>query len=903
MPNRLAAERSPHLLQHANNPVDWYPWGQEAFDAAKAQDRPIFLSIGYSTCHWCHLMERETFGTAAVGALLNGHCVSVKVDREERPDVDRVFLAFLQATIGHGGWPMNVVLTPEGAPIFGATFIPNQAQPPHQGFHSVVEDFGRRWADPTGRAQLRAQAADIQAKMREFLAPGVVAPTELEPFFQPAAADRVLLKGLDDLEAAFDGRFGGFDGRPKFPTPSIFQFLAGMHCRLLERVRQSARRFLANGATFEEPVAAPSTEPEVDLPIGDPRKEVTEEDIDVAQGLRGEAQGLAADGRLEEAVAAITRAILANPCSAALYAVRGELLLRQGHVNAAVRDCNEALRISPVAARPHKVRGKARIKQGRWEEAAMDLAKANQIDYDDDTYALLKELQTDKVPKAIEKRKRLEQQQQIGVTEAKGTHCLHMMMFTLHCISQGGIHDHIGGGFARYSVDEVWHVPRFEKMLYDNAQLAMAFLLAFQVDGRPVFASAVRSAISYVQRELQHPDGGFYAAQHAASREPGAPADAPLREGAFYLWSSEEVTELVRSIHPKAVEIVMAAYGIRPTGNVPPPSDPHGELRGRNVVFLERPLEAVAAEAHLPLEEAARILEQARAAMFERRLTRPRPFRDEKVLTSWNGLMISALARAAQVLGEESYVAAARKAITFVRQRGYHEATGELLHCCDLPPGAPAVGFHADYAFFIQGLLDTYSVVGNPAMLRWALRLQEKADALFGDPTGAYFDGAADPLLAFRTKDDTDGAEPSPNAVTAGNLWRMGHMLQNRDHISRAQTAILAMKRSFLHHPKTCTQVLSALGVCSQPALEVVVTGDPAAAAPLLAPIHALLLPRKVVTFYDPKDTLFQNVEYLRDLPPAAGTSALHFFEDWVPKGRASSPGEVLPLLASLNLV
>eukprot|EP00668_Euglena_longa_P014978 GGOE01019020.1.p1 GENE.GGOE01019020.1~~GGOE01019020.1.p1 ORF type:complete len:902 (+),score=267.20 GGOE01019020.1:76-2781(+) len=900
MPNRLKNEVSLHLQQHSGNPVDWFPWGKEAFDIAKRDDKPVFLSIGYSTCHWCHVMERETFSDPRVAQVLNAHFVNVKVDREERPDVDRVFIAFLQATIGHGGWPMNIFLTPELRPIFGATFIPAKAPPPHQGFLPVVEDFVQRWRDSTGRLHLRAQADDIARKMAQTAHLPPIKREDIADFFLPASADRVLLKCLDDFEAAFDGRFGGFDTKPKFPTPSVFHFLANVHCRLLERVRQFGRKFLADGGLLE-PEPPVSSTPEVDLPFGDPNREVTEEDVERAQQMRSEAQALAAEGKLEEAVATITRAVLANSCSAVLYAVRGELLLRQGHVAAAIRDCDEAIRISPVAARPWKVRGKARMKVGRWEEAAMDLAKANQIDYDDDTYALLKELQADKVPKAVERRKRLEQQQQIGITEAKATHCLHMMLFTLHCISQGGLCDQLGGGFARYSLDEFWHVPRFEKMLSDNAQLVITFALAFQVDHRPLFAKSIRDTLAYVQRELAHPEGGFYTAQDADSEE--VAGSGQPKEGAFYVWTHEEVAQVVRGIHPRVMDIVPPALGIKPGGNVPPHSDPAGQLHGKNVLFLEVPLEKLAQDTRLPLSEVAAVLEQCKARLLERRNSRPQPARDEKILVGFNGLMISAFARAALALGDSTYSAAARKSLTYVRQRGYAEASQELLHCCG-GAGAALPAVHTDYAYFIQGLLDTYTAVGNPAMLKWAEQLQVKVEQLFGDPTGPYYDSVADPALPVRIKEDNDGADPSPNSVSAGNLWRLGHMLQRADLLERGRTVIASLKPVLLQHPKSCSQLMAALSLYSQPGMEVVVMGDPTqpAVQKLLAPLHAILFVRKVVTFYDPAEALFRDVAYLKGLSQQKGLPTAFVFEDWTLRGTATSGEELMSMLTALNV-
>eukprot|EP00906_Rhabdomonas_costata_P023704 RCo034087 len=913
MPNLLKDESSPYLLQHAENPVEWYPWGTLAFERAQQLDRPVFLSVGYSSCHWCHVMEKDSFCRAELAEVLNSSYVSVKVDREERPDVDRVYMTFVQLTTGHGGWPMTLFLTPDLKPIFGATFIPFADTPQQPGLLSILKDFAQRWA--AEKDKIKADSDAVFERMRSTFVYPEISPKDADSFFAPAAADRVLLEALDEFEASFDGRYGGFDAKPKFPTPCVLNFLAHTHCRLLVRVRASARKLLAqmgtsssSSAVKEAPAPAPA-EAEVDssedLPWGDRNREVTDEDRDNAQAHRGEAQALAAEGKLDEAVAAVTKAILLNPGSAILFAVRAEFLLKKGRLRAALRDCDHAVEISPIAARPLRVRGRVKAKLGLFEEAVLDLAKANQTDYDDDTYALLKELQATEVPKAAERRKREEQSAQIGITEAKATHCLHMMMYTLHCVSQGGITDHLAGGVARYSVDERWHVPHFEKMLYDNAQLVSTFCLAFRVDHRPLFQGFIRDTLAFVQREMTHPEGGFYSAQDADSL-PTSSAVEP-KEGAYYVWSHDEIVQLIKGVHPRAVEVFLPVFGIRPEGNVQPDSDPCGELRGSNVLYLENAPEIVAQHLGMPLEEVTGILAGCKAALWEARQKRPRPLLDDKIVTAWNGLMISAFATAYMVLHDEEYLAAARKAITFVRQKLYSVAT-ETLHRCwrggrvsqAVPP------LHSDYAMFIQGLLDCYAGTGNPEMLRWALRLQKKADTLFGNAKeGSYYDYGEESMLP-RLKEDHDGAEPSANAITALNLWRLGNTLQSAELLTQAKMVLLGCKKQMTAQPRSVTQLLVGVDVCSQPCLQVVVVGGTPGQATrdLLAPLTARLVVRYVLVHLQQGHELFKDVAYLSQVPnPPPAPLCVFLFEDFVLRGSATSGAEFGALLEGTHVL
>src|SRR5471030_647765 len=473
-PNRLAREKSPYLLQHAHNPVDWFPWGGEAFAKARAENKPIFLSVGYSTCHWCHVMEHESFESAAIAAFLNEHFVSIKVDREERPDVDQVYMTFVQATTGHGGWPMSVWLTPELRPFTGGTYFPPTDAPGRPGFITVLRRIAELWK--SDRKQIEEKAHSLLSALRE-------AETEVvAPGADEWDVAQTVQLGLSQYTRMFDSTHGGFGGAPKFPRPANLQFLLHL----------AAKK---------------------------------------------------------------------NP--------------------------------SP----------------------------------------------------------------QEGET-ARG-----MALYTLRKMAAGGMHDHLGGGFHRYSVDAEWHVPHFEKMLYDQAQLAQVYLTAYQISEDTDFARVARNILQYVTHDLTSPEGGFFSAEDADSLpKTGA---SQKSEGAFYIWTHDEIREVLGE--DLAGEFC-AAYGVEPDGNVSAGSDPHGELEGVNVLIQRLTLTEAAAHFQRPLENMERRLNDARAALLARRGLRPRPHLDDKILTAWNGLMIGAFARAAQVLGNNSYLVTAQRAAAFLKE-------------------------------------------------------------------------------------------------------------------------------------------------------------------------------------------------------------------------------------------
>jgi uncharacterized protein YyaL (SSP411 family) len=658
-PNRLAREKSPYLLQHAHNPVDWFPWGEEAFAKARKESKPIFLSVGYSTCHWCHVMEHESFESAAIAAFLNEHFVSIKVDREERPDVDHVYMTFVQATTGHGGWPMSVWLTPELRPFVGGTYFPPTDVPGRPGFITVLRRIAELWQ--TEREQIEDKATSLLSALRQ--AETEVAATT-EESWKPMKAVQT---GFDQYTRMFDSQDGGFGGAPKFPRPSNLEFLLHL---------------------------------------------------------------------------------------------------------AAQKD-------TPGAHAP--------------SDAAAGMA-----------------------------------------------------LHTLRKMANGGMHDHLGGGFHRYSVDAQWHVPHFEKMLYDQAQLAQSYLTAYQISGEDFFARVARNILQYVAHDLTSPEGGFFSAEDADSL-PHAGAARKL-EGAFYVWTYEEVGEVLGE--DRLAEFC-AIYGLEPGGNVPVSSDPHGELDQKNILTQRLTLaEAVERFNRKPENMEQRIADD-RSALLAKRGLRPRPHLDDKILTAWNGLMIGAYARAAQILGDPTFLRAAQKAATFVRNNLFDAATGTLRRSYRQGP-SDIHGFAADYAFLISGLLDLYEADFDLAWLRWAQQLQDTLDLHFWDEDhGGYFSTTdGDPAILLRLKEDYDGAEPAPTSVAVLNLCRFGQLLHNDTMLDHARHAIRAFSARLDAQPFGMPLLLAAAAQLETPPIHLILhsanPADPGLAA-LRAEAHRRHLPQLVV--------------------------------------------------------
>ncbi len=646
--NHLSGEQSPYLLQHADNPVHWYPWGEAAFERARSENKPIFLSIGYSTCHWCHVMAHESFESEAVADILNKDFINIKVDREERPDVDRVYMSFVQATTGQGGWPLSVWLSPDLKPFAGGTYFPPEDKYGRPGFKTVLNNIAKSWREEPSKIK---EHGDKVFSALDEMNQKVPSVTDLDP----AWIDQTYRK----IRGEYDEQLGGFGHAPKFPRPVVYHFLL---------------RY-ANGT---------------EVPAG---------------------------------------------------------------------------------------------------EAA----------------------------------------------QAKS-----MALHSLREMSKGGMYDQIGGGFHRYSVDEFWHVPHFEKMLYDQAQLVSTLNEAHLSSGDEFFARVANDVIGYVLRDLRSPQGGFYSAEDADSYASADPADSyptdpaasgsgdhhsQKKEGAFYVWRAAELKELLTDDEFAAVEM---QYGVPPDGNIRPASDPHGEMTGMNVLSVALPVNEVAKK--LERKEAAvnESLTSARTKLFEAREQRPRPHLDDKVITAWNGLMISALAQTGARQGRQEYVDAAIAATEFILENLY-EADSHQLYRSYRTQRSEVKGFADDYAFFIAGLLDLYQATGVVKYLVLARDLQGAMDERFWDTQrGGYYGVAAgEESVLLRMKEDYDGAEPSANSVAAENLMRLGDILKTGTYRERADAVLVAFSDHLQQMGYAAPRMLSVLGWLQNPPSQIVLTGAP----------------------------------------------------------------------------
>jgi len=630
--NRLAAARSPYLLQHAGNPVEWFEWGDDAFARARSEDKPIFLSIGYSTCHWCHVMAHESFESADVAAILNEHFVSIKVDREERPDVDRVYMTFVQATTGSGGWPMSVWLTPDLKPFYGGTYFPPTSRWGRPGFVDILGEIARVWR--AERAKVEQSAESLTAQLR--------AMEQTAPAWTPPGAE-ALQRTLQQFREGFDERYGGFGDAPKFPRPSELLFLMREHART------------GNG-----------------------------------------------DAR--------------------------DMALR-----------------------------------------------------------------------------------------------------TLRVMAFGGMRDHIGGGFHRYSVDATWRVPHFEKMLYDQAQLALAYAEAAQLSGDPFYVEVAEDTLAYVGREMTDPDGGFYSAEDADSLDtaPDQSADGGphKREGAFYLWRADEVDALLGD----DAAIVKMRHGIESGGNAP--QDPQQEFTGKNILYVARGIDDITLQTGKTRDEIITILNETRVKMFLARMKRPRPERDDKILTAWNGLMIAAFARVARVLDAESYRQTARRAAAFIRERMWRADSRTLLR--RYRGGHAEIDAYAeDYAYLIFGLLELFQADADPIWLEWAIALQQRQDELFwDDAAGGWFSTTGqDPSVLLRMKEDYDGAEPTPSSVSVLNLLLLSHLVENPAWPDRIERTLRYFATRLEQAGRAVPMMAAALSTHTAGVQQIVIVDPPAGA-------------------------------------------------------------------------
>ncbi len=661
--NRLARERSPYLLQHAHNPVDWWPWCDEAFETARADGKIVFLSVGYSTCHWCHVMERETFEDPDAAAVINTLTVPVKVDREERPDVDQVYMGICHALTGSGGWPLTVLLTPDRLPFFAGTYFPRETRGGRIGFPELLRRAAALWRDDPER--LRRSAREIVDRLSALTEPprGSLSP-------------RLLAEAEAAFGADFDAARGGFGGAPKFPTPHNLVFLLRQHGR-----------------------------------TGNPE------------------------------------------------------------------------------------------------------------------------------PRAM--------------AEA-----------TLDAMVRGGLWDHVGFGFHRYATDIAWQVPHFEKMLYDQAGLALAYLEAYRATGEPAYGETARRVLEYVLRDLAAPEGAFYSAEDA---------DSEGVEGKFYVWTRGEV---LAALGPGEGERWCRVYGLTEEGNYA--EEATRERTGANIPRLDRPLATWAGEFGLPPEELAARLEASRERLFARRNERVRPHRDDKVLAAWNGLMASALARGAVALEEPAYAEAAARALTFLLGP---LSPGGRLHRRYRQGEVAVTAFAEDYAAAARGCLDVYEATFDPGWLRRARDLAEELWDRFGGD-GALFDTAADAeALVLRPREVADGATPSANSLALEVFARLGLLTGEPPWTDRARGLADALAGRVATHPAAFTQFLEGAALLLEPTAEVVIAGAPEApdTRALVAAARRPYAPGTALLLAPPGDAeLAALAPFTRAMAPAAGKATAY---------------------------
>jgi len=618
--NRLIHETSPYLLLHAHNPVDWYPWGEEAFAKARREQKPIFLSVGYYTCHWCHVMERESYSNPEIAAVLNRSFVAIKVDREERPDIDSTYMAFVEATTGSGGWPMNVVLTPELKPFFGGTYFPPD------NLKQLLTRIGDLWSQR--RSDIEKSARSNSDQLQQF-----TTRTTAGGSLQPKVLDRT----FEQIKQSYDAANPGFGQSPKFPRPVVLEFL-----------------------------------------------------------------------------------------------------LRY------------------------------------WKRTGNQQA-------------------------------------------------LDMTLKTLHAMAAGGVHDQLGGGFHRYSTDAQWRVPHFEKMLYDQAQLASVYTEVFQITHDSFYAGVARDILDFTLREMRDRAGGFYSALDADS--PVERGSTKNGEGAFYAWTAAEIEPV---LGPDAAPIFEFRYGVKNEGNVAASQDIEGWLKGKDVLYEEHTIGEAAAKFGKQAHEIEQTLAEGRGKLFAARSARPRPPADTKIITAWNGMMISALARASRVLNEPRYLEAAQQAEALIKAKLYQPATGKLKRRYRL--GNVGIdGYLDDYAWSIRGSLDLYEASFDTNLLSWAVKLQHKQDDLFWDPKqGGYFTTTgADKSLLWRSREVYDGAEPSADSVSALNLIWIWQLTDDKAWKDKADKTLAASSSQLEKTPEATPLLASALDLQLSKHKQIVIAGPP----------------------------------------------------------------------------
>lgn len=654
--NRLILEKSPYLLQHAYNPVEWYPWGTDAFARARKEDKPIFLSIGYSTCHWCHVMERESFEDPDIAKLLNETFVSIKVDREERPDIDRTYMRVCQLMTGSGGWPLTIVMTPDQKPFFATTYIPRDNRLGRIGMKELLPRIKEVWE--THRDSVRQSSEELLTRLRQSLA-----STETSEEFTIETLDEVFLA----LLGSFDRDHGGFGRAPKFPSPHQLAFL-----------------------------------------------------------------------------------------------------LRY------------------------------------WRRT-------------------------------------------------KRAEALHMVETTLDALRLGGIYDHIGYGFHRYSTDRYWRVPHFEKMLYDQALLTLLYIEAFQVTGKDEYQTTAREIITYVLRDMMSPQGGFYSAEDA---------DVEGDEGKFYLWTDQQLQTL---LSPGEYRFIAQVFNIKKQGNF---SADTGSNHDTNIFYMTKSFRD-----HTDLSSSLEILKERwkniRATLNAERDTRVHPSKDDKILTDWNGLMIAALARAARVFNEPRYLEAAENAVIFIKTT-MQASQGKLFH--RYRDGDAAIpGFVDDYAFLMWGLLELYETTFHLHYLEYTCTLMETLLQDFWDAKdgGFFFTNVQNDPILIKTKEGYDGAFPSGNSVAMLVLLHLARLTGNTSYDAYAIRIPQTFRQAITRAPAAHAHMMMALDFALGPSYEVIIVGDPKMpdTKHLLIPLRQQFIPNKVIHLRPATETKHVIDQYIGFTP------------------------------------
>jgi len=661
IPNRLIHEKSPYLLQHAYNPVDWYPWCAEAFEKARKEDKPVFLSIGYSTCHWCHVMAHESFEDADVAKFLNEVFVCVKVDREERPDIDKVYMHACQIMTGSGGWPLTIVMTPKMQPFFAATYIPRESRYGRIGMLDIIPKIQEVWKDR--HDDILQSAAQIVAALKQ---------KEPEARDESISKD-ILDKAYEELKGMFDDKWGGFGPAPKFPMPHQLLYL---------------------------------------------------------------------------------------------------------------------------------------LRYGKWS----------------------------------------------GKKKAQ-----EMAVQTLRAMRCGGIYDHLGFGFHRYSTDEKWLVPHFEKMLYDQAMLAMAYTEAYQATGEVLFKRTACEIFNYIMRDMKSRTGGFCAAEDA---------DTEGEEGKYYLWKYNEIKKL---LEPSEAELAIRVFQVEKTGNFV--DHLAGGKTGYNILHLEKPASELAASLGISEESLRQRLAAVRLKLFAAREERVRPHKDDKILTDWNGLMIAALAKGAQVFADKVYLKVAQNALNFIL-KNMRELDGRLFHRYREGESSIAATLD-DYAFLLWALIECYEASFDITHLQTALRLQGDLTKHFWDEEngGYYFTPDDGENLILRQKEIYDGAVPSGNSVAMLNLIRLSRLTGKQELETQAAAISCAFAGTVNRVPAGHAQLMIAVGFLAYPAYEIVISGR-AGADDTKEMVHAIrqhYLPNTVVLLRPPDDAASAIVSiapFTKDLKP-----------------------------------